>query len=579
MCRHNIITKALSVCRNLHKCTFFDLENFKCISNKCTRSECFVICPLFPSKVSHYLNSHLSEETGTGADQASSEFFVEIMSDCGGSVSIDESDAGLPTLADFSDISKEDLVTLMKGGEEGTIFLNSEYGGVKEVVRKLQSSVVKGLNGGDNELAHRRKIFGSNYIPPQPPKSFLGFLIDAFKDTLLIILMIAGLLSLILGVTVEEDKSTAWIEGFAIFVAVIIVALVTAVNDHTKEQQFRGLQSKIEGEHTFTVIREGESKAIFNGDIVVGDICQLKYGDMIPADGLIIQHNDLKIDESSLTGESDLVRKGENNPFILSGTRVMEGSGKMIVTAVGIYSRSGQILNLLVSGGKKEPDNSNKTPASTRPTNGDAEDGQLVEVDQTDSDDLKDKEEKSILQAKLTKLAVLIGWVGLGAGVLTVLVIWVRFSIITYGTHGESFKKKHISEYLRAFITGVTVLVVAVPEGLPLAVTISLAFSVKKMLNDHNLVRHLDACETMGNATAICSDKTGTLTTNRMTVVRSYLAQRLYEANSIDLKNVPEDLRVKLVEGISYNSSYASRIEVRVVIVFCCLEHVLNKKL
>lgn len=498
-----------------------------------------------------------------------------------GSVSIDESDAGLANMADFSDIPIENLITLMKGGEEGSNFLNSKYGGVKEVVRKLQSSVVKGLNGGEDELVHRRKIFGSNYIPPQPSKSFLEFLIDAFKDTLLIILMIAGLVSLILGVTVEEDKSTAWIEGFAIFVAVIIVALVTAVNDHTKEQQFRGLQSKIEGEHTFTVIRRGESTAIFNGEIVVGDICQLKYGDMIPADGLIVQHNDLKIDESSLTGESDLVRKGENDPFILSGTRVMEGSGKMIVTAVGIHSRSGQILNLLVSVGKKEADNSNSTPASTIPTNGDAEDGQLVEVDQTDSDDLKDKEEKSILQAKLTKLAVLIGWVGLGAGVLTVLVIWVRFSITTYGTEGQSFKKKHVSEYLRAFITGVTVLVVAVPEGLPLAVTISLAFSVKKMLDDHNLVRHLDACETMGNATAICSDKTGTLTTNRMTVVQSYLAQRLDEAHSIDLKEIPESLRVKLVEGISYNSSYASRIEVRVFIVLLvgtCLKIKVNVK-
>ena len=484
-----------------------------------------------------------------------------------GSVSIEESDG--PGQIDFSDIPKDDLIELMKGGEDGLKLLQEKFTSINEVVRRLHSSVARGIEGSEREIAHRTDVYGSNYIPPQPPKTFLEFLFDAFKDTLLIILMIAGLVSLILGVTVEEDKSTAWIEGFAIFVAVIIVALVTAVNDYTKEQQFRGLQNKIEGEHKFTVIRKNESSPIFNGDIVVGDICQLKYGDMIPADGLLVQNNDLKIDESSLTGESDLVKKGDGNPFILSGTRVMEGSGKMIVTAVGINSRSGQILKLLVSGaGEVKANGEEPKPQSMSPTNGDAEDGGLLETDHTDNEG-EDKVEKSILQAKLTKLAVLIGWFGLGAGILTVIVIWIRFSVETY-SDGQSFEKKHVSEYLRAFITGVTVLVVAVPEGLPLAVTISLAFSVKKMLHDHNLVRHLDACETMGNATAICSDKTGTLTTNRMTVVQSYLRRKLdcVLEESFDYTQIPESLRRTLVEGISYNSSYASNVEVRFIYVF-----------
>ena len=204
-------------------------------------------------------------------------------------------------------------------------------------------------------------------------------------------------------------------------------------------------------------------------------------------------------------------------------------------------------------------------------------DGQEVDGQEVDGQEL-DKGEKSILQAKLTKLAVLIGWFGLGAGILTVIVIWIRFSIETYHIDGESFKKKHISEYLRAFITGVTVLVVAVPEGLPLAVTISLAFSVKKMLHDHNLVRHLDACETMGNATAICSDKTGTLTTNRMTVVQSYLAKKLDHVLTEEFvyTSIPENLRRTLVEGISYNSSYASRIEVRILFLLWYLIDVEN---
>lgn len=146
------------------------------------------------------------------------------------------------------------------------------------------------------------------------------------------------------------------------------MVLVTAFNDYSKERQFRGLQSRIEGEHTFSVIRNSEAKQIGVGDIVVGDICQIKYGDLLPADGILIQSNDLKVrgcqplrgsivltylnyfqvDESSLTGESDHVKKGgDTDPMVLSGTHVMEGSGKMLVTAVGVNSQAGIIFTLL----------------------------------------------------------------------------------------------------------------------------------------------------------------------------------------------------------------------------------------
>lgn len=124
--------------------------------------------------------------------------------------------------------------------------------------------------------------------------------------------------------------------------------IVTAFNDYSKERQFRGLQNRIEGEHKFSAIRKGQAVMIGVGDIVVGDICQVKYGDLLPADGIIIQSNDLKVDESSLTGESDHVKKGEtSDPFVLSGTHVMEGSGKMVVTAVGVNSQAGIIFTLL----------------------------------------------------------------------------------------------------------------------------------------------------------------------------------------------------------------------------------------
>ncbi|XP_064414359.1 plasma membrane calcium-transporting ATPase 3b isoform X8 [Latimeria chalumnae] len=173
------------------------------------------------------------------------------------------------------------------------------------------------------------------------------------------------------------------------------------------------------------------------------------------------------------------------------------------------------------------------------------------------------KKEKSVLQGKLTKLAVQIGKGGLVMSAITVIILVLYFVIETFVIQGQVWTAEctpvYVQYFVKFFIIGVTVLVVAVPEGLPLAVTISLAYSVKKMMKDNNLVRHLDACETMGNATAICSDKTGTLTTNRMTVVQSYLGDVHYkeipDPNSIQPKNLE-----LLIHSIALNSAYTTKI-------------------
>ncbi|MEE6505784.1 hypothetical protein FKM82_005653 [Ascaphus truei] len=173
------------------------------------------------------------------------------------------------------------------------------------------------------------------------------------------------------------------------------------------------------------------------------------------------------------------------------------------------------------------------------------------------------KKEKSVLQGKLTKLAVQIGKAGLVMSAITVIILVLYFVIETFVVQGRVWLAEctpvYVQYFVKFFIIGVTVLVVAVPEGLPLAVTISLAYSVKKMMKDNNLVRHLDACETMGNATAICSDKTGTLTTNRMTVVQSYIGDQHHKGkpdpNSINPKSL--DL---LVNAIAINCAYTSKI-------------------
>nr|XP_028603416.1 plasma membrane calcium-transporting ATPase 1 isoform X4 [Podarcis muralis] len=462
------------------------------------------------------------------------------------------------------------------------------YGDAHGICTRLKTSPNEGLSGNPADIERRAAVFGKNFIPPKKPKTFLQLVWEALQDVTLIILEIAAIVSLGLSFyqppggnealcgTVaagedEDESETGWIEGAAILLSVVCVVLVTAFNDWSKEKQFRGLQSRIEQEQKFTVIRGGQVIQIPIADIVVGDIAQVKYGDLLPADGVLIQGNDLKIDESSLTGESDHVKKtSDRDPMLLSGTHVMEGSGRMVVTAVGVNSQTGIIFTLLGAGGDEEEEKKEKEKKDKKTK---AQDGAAMEMqplkseDGGDGDDKKrnnmPKKEKSVLQGKLTKLAVQIGKAGLLMSAVTVIILVLYFVIDTFWVQKRPWLAEctpiYIQYFVKFFIIGVTVLVVAVPEGLPLAVTISLAYSVKKMMKDNNLVRHLDACETMGNATAICSDKTGTLTMNRMTVVQAYISEKHYKKIP-EAQAIPEKTLSYLVTGISVNSAYTSKI-------------------
>ncbi|XP_036026072.1 plasma membrane calcium-transporting ATPase 1 isoform X2 [Onychomys torridus] len=480
--------------------------------------------------------------------------------------------------------------------------IQESYGDVYGICTKLKTSPNEGLSGNPADLERREAVFGKNFIPPKKPKTFLQLVWEALQDVTLIILEIAAIVSLGLSfyqppegdtalcgeVSVGEEEGegeTGWIEGAAILLSVVCVVLVTAFNDWSKEKQFRGLQSRIEQEQKFTVIRGGQVIQIPVADITVGDIAQVKYGDLLPADGILIQGNDLKIDESSLTGESDHVKKSlDKDPLLLSGTHVMEGSGRMVVTAVGVNSQTGIIFTLLGAGGeeeekkdekKKEKKNKKQDGAIENRNKAKAQDGAAMEMQPLKSEegadgDEKDKKkanlpkkEKSVLQGKLTKLAVQIGKAGLLMSAITVIILVLYFVIDTFWVQKRPWLAEctpiYIQYFVKFFIIGVTVLVVAVPEGLPLAVTISLAYSVKKMMKDNNLVRHLDACETMGNATAICSDKTGTLTMNRMTVVQAYINEQHYKKIP-EPEAIPANILSYLVTGISVNCAYTSKI-------------------
>ncbi|XP_036068110.1 plasma membrane calcium-transporting ATPase 1 isoform X2 [Oryzias melastigma] len=503
--------------------------------------------------------------------------------------------------AEFS-CSLLELRSLMElRGVEAISRIQESYGDVNGLCLKLRTSPVEGLDGNSEDIDRRKEEFGQNLIPPKKPKTFLQLVWEALQDVTLIILEVAAIISLGLsfysppdaerqqcgkaagGVEEEGEAETGWIEGAAILLSVVCVVLVTAFNDWSKEKQFRGLQSRIEQEQKFTVVRGGQVIQIKVSEIVVGDIAQVKYGDLLPADGVLIQGNDLKIDESSLTGESDHVKKSlDKDPMLLSGTHVMEGSGKMVVTAVGVNSQTGIIFTLLGAGDegdseekkekkkeeKKSKDKKDKKSKKDKDKKGKTKDGATVEMQPLNEDEEKKKKnlpkkEKSVLQGKLTKLAVQIGQAGLLMSALTFLILITRFLIDNFWIQGVPFTPECVPVYIqflvKFFIIGVTVLVVAVPEGLPLAVTISLAYSVKKMMKDNNLVRHLDACETMGNATAICSDKTGTLTMNRMRVVQIYIAG-LHFKKVPDPDLLPAKILDLLILSIGVNSAYTTKI-------------------
>jgi len=386
--------------------------------------------------------------------------------------------------------------------------LNSSFhGSAQGICKSLTVEPDQGL-GDAKDLKTRKDTFGQNVIPMEPQTSIFVLMWNALQDPTLIFLCFAAMVSLFIGVVVEQEP-LGWLEGTAILSAVVVVVLVGSINDYQKESQFRALNAK-KDDMTVTVLRNKQKVEMSCHELVVGDIVLLSTGDIVSADGYIIGNNDLAINEKMLTGETVNKKKGEyefsgdgkavtKSPVVYAGTFVQEGEGRMVVLAVGTSTYQGTMQQ------------------------------KMVEADAQHS--------RSVLQQKLDDMTDVITQGGAGFAILTVLVLCVR---MWWAFHqGLCCKEQwdhhvHWSELLSFLISGVTIFVVAVPEGLPLAVTIALAFSVKKMLKDQNLVRHLSACETMGSATTICSDKTGTLTTSRMTVVKIYCGNEIFE----DIANV-----------------------------------------
>ena len=326
----------------------------------------------------------------------------------------------------------------------------------------LRSSPEIGITNDETELEHRMKTFGSNVITVKKMRSFWVLCWKAVQDFVLIMLIVMGILTLSVETTIglgdKEKCGNCWLESFAILTSVCIVVLVTASIDYGKQFAFQRLSKSLDERNTKSVIREGEHLVVTDANIAVGDILSVNTHSLasVSADCILLGPvMDLKMDESSLTGESHAVKKKAGD-VILSGTNAIQGSGKMVVIAVGANSVAGKITAHVYE----------------------SEDVKTLEGDA-----------ETPLYKKLDKLAKQISVAGTSAAIFA----FVISTAIGLGHHKEDWKA--IIDY---FVLAITVLAVAVPEGLPLAVVLALAFSSNKMMGENNMVKSLDACETMG---------------------------------------------------------------------------------
>ncbi|CAN6451086.1 unnamed protein product [Victoria cruziana] len=391
-------------------------------------------------------------------------------------------------------------------------------GGVEGLANLLKSNLDKGISEDDDEA--RRNEFGANTYPRKKGRSFLVFLWEACQDTTLIILMIAAALSLGLGIKTEGIKE-GWYDGASIAVAVLIVILVTAISDYRQSLEFQNLNEE-KRNIKLEVTRGGRRVEVSIFDIMVGDVVPLKIGDQVPADGVLIVGRSLAIDESSMTGESKIVHKDQRDPFLMSGCKVADGYGSMLVTGVGLNTEWGLLMASI------SEDNGEETP----------------------------------LQVRLNGVATFIGTVGLVVAVTVLLVLLIRYlsghtknpdGSVQF-RFGEKSAGTAFNGIVRIITIAVTIVVVAVPEGLPLAVTLTLAYSMRKMMMDKALVRRLSSCETMGSATVICSDKTGTLTLNQMTIVKAFVGDKIIGSPD-QTELIPSRISSLLTEGIAHNTT------------------------
>ena len=369
----------------------------------------------------------------------------------------------------------------------------------------------------DDEVRKNREKYGVNLLTPPKRPSLWKLYLEKFEDPVVRVLLVAALFSLIISIVENE-----YAETIGIIAAILLATGIGFFFEYDANKKF-DLLNAVNEETLVKVIRNGRVQEIPRKDVVVGDIIVLETGEEIPADGELLEAISLQVNESNLTGEPVINKTTVEADFdeeatyasnrVLRGTTVVDGHGTMRVLSVGDDTEIGKVAR-------------QSTEQSTEPTP---------------------------LNIQLTKLANLIGKIGFSVAGLAFAIFFIKDVILVYPFstfHTFADWLPALKATLQYFMMAVTLIVVAVPEGLPMSVTLSLALNMRRMLSTNNLVRKMHACETMGAITVICTDKTGTLTQNLMQV---------YEPSFYGLKNGGEvgedDISKLMIEGISTNST------------------------
>ncbi len=374
-----------------------------------------------------------------------------------------------------------------------------------------------------DEVTVSRAEHGANVLTQPKKESLLLKFLAKFGDPLILILLIAGGLSV--GIATYEylalgESAAAFFEPAGIFAAILLATGLSFLFE-TKAKKAFDLLNQVNDDEPVKVIRDGGTRQIPKRDVVVGDLVILSTGDEIPADGELLEATSLGVDESSLTGEPICSKTTDERLFdpeatfasnrVLRGTKVMEGHGLMRVTAVGDKTENGKVFEAA------QIDNSVKTP----------------------------------LDEQLTRLAGVISRISYALAALVIVGRLISFFGLHPAEVWQTTSNAHLFAYLlQSLMLAVTLVVVSVPEGLPMAVTLSLACSMRRMFKAKFLVRKLHACETMGATTVICTDKTGTLTQNRMRVREAHFAA-LPDGGTLGTDETSRLIR----EGIAVNST------------------------
>ena len=361
---------------------------------------------------------------------------------------------------------------------------------LEDVLKEHNVDPAQGLSSAEVEKS--RELNGKNALEEGKKQPLILKFLEQFKDVLIIILIIAAIVSVI----VDPHE---YIETIIIFVVVILNAVLGVFQENKAEKSLEALKKM--SQPNCRVLRNGEITVVPSEDIVVGDIIYIEAGDFIPADSRIIEATELKVDESSLTGESLPVNKnnkelpegdlplGDQKNMLFSSTFATNGKGKAVVVATGMKTEIGKIASMLQTS----------------------------------------KKEATPLQIKISQVGKIIG-------ILCLVICAIVFAVEVGGGYLNLEEGQNVGEiWLESFKTAVALAVAAIPEGLAAVVTIVLSIGVQKMVKHNAIVKKLPAVETLGSTNVICSDKTGTLTQNKMTVVK------MYKSELKDIKEVKDD--------------------------------------